>query len=100
MNQIPLRILSVILFLIISGQVHALRCGTKLIQIGDRKHEVIKYCGEPTFIDYFQRSAPFYPYYYQIIDVWTYNFGSSKFMQELYFENGRLIKINELDYGY
>lgn len=100
MNQIFVFLLSAALLLTFSRPVHALRCGTKLIQIGDRKHRVIKYCGKPTFIDFYEKPLAVYPYYSQIVDVWTYNFGPNKFMQELFFENGRLVRINELDYGY
>jgi len=35
-----------------------------------------------------------------VIDVWVYNFGLQRFMQELSFEDGRLVDIQSLEYGY
>ena len=35
-----------------------------------------------------------------VIQLWTYNRGSSQFMQQLRFENGILKKIKTLEYGY
>jgi hypothetical protein len=33
------------------------------------------------------------------IDEWLYNFGSTRFMQFLHFENGQLKSIKDLGYG-
>lgn len=84
-----------------ASQSYALRCGNKLVEINDRKHAVLRKCGEPTYTDsYIQAISPYRPHHTQQIDVWTYNFGSNRFMQELLFRNGRLYRINDLDYGY
>ena len=39
-----------ILFLVLSfsGTAFALRCGTKLIDIGDSKERILEYCGPPS----------------------------------------------------
>lgn len=42
-------ILILLLFMFVSEQALALRCGTKLIDIGDSKHKVAYVCGEPDF---------------------------------------------------
>ena len=89
-----------IFLLVCSGQAFALRCGTKLVDIGDRKHKVLYKCGEPDYKDSYDQISPFYPYPAEQIDVWTYNFGSNLFMQELIFRNGILRRINKLGYGY
>ena len=34
-----------------------------------------------------------------VIEVWLYDFGPRRFMEELSFENGRLIAIESLGYG-
>ncbi len=34
------------------------------------------------------------------IEVWLYNFGPQRFMEELSFESGRLVSIQPLGYGY
>ena len=86
--------------LVFSGQTYALRCGNKLVNIGDRKHDVIYKCGEPDFTDYFDQIMTYYPYITEKVDVWTYNFGTTQFMQELIFRNGILRRINILGYGY
>ena len=100
MKSIVVAILLIISPLVFSSQAYTLRCGNKLVQIGDRKHKVLYICGEPTYSDYYDEVSPVIPYLIQEIDVWTYNFGSTKFMQELIFRNGRLHRINSLGYGY
>ncbi len=90
----------------ISSQAYALRCGNKLVALGDRKHEIVRICGQPSYTDWFD--APIVTYGYggyqqrvtQRVDVWTFNFGQSRFMQELIFESGVLRRINRLGYGY
>ena len=86
--------------LVFSESSYALRCGNKLVEINDRKHNVLHKCGEPTYTDSFEQASPHHPYHSRTIDVWTYNFGSNKFIQELLFRNGRLYRINDLGYGY
>ena len=34
------------------------------------------------------------------VETWVYNFGPSKFMRKLRFEDGVLVEIKVLDYGY
>jgi hypothetical protein len=34
------------------------------------------------------------------VEEWEYNFGSTRFIRYLQFENGRLTRITEGDYGY
>ena len=89
-----------ILLLVFSKQAFALRCGTKLVDVGDRKHKVLNQCGEPVYKDAYEQNSPVYPYHTEQIDVWTYNYGSARFMRELIFRNGVLHRINKLDYGY
>lgn len=33
------------------------------------------------------------------VDVWLYDFGKNRFMQQVHFENGRVVKIEKLGYG-
>src|SRR5574343_415246 len=103
----------VLLVLLLSVWVHdamALRCGRQLVQVGDHKLDVLDRCGEPQWTD--QRMGVRgnrlrHPYgaleldqFEQVlIDEWVYNFGPRKFKQYLYFENGILKKIDNLDYG-
>jgi len=34
------------------------------------------------------------------LEMWTYNFGPTKLMQRIWFEDGVVVKIESLDYGY
>lgn len=104
------KVLLVLLLSILTHDAMALRCGRQLVQVGDHKLDVLDRCGEPQWTD--QRmgargSRLRHPYgaleldqFEQIlIDEWVYNFGPRKFKQYLYFENGILKKIDNLDYG-
>jgi hypothetical protein len=111
-----LKVLVIILIVFIPTISLALRCGSDLVLIGDRKIEVIQECGEPEFIEEWQeervthvtgekdritgdliigkettigRSNLLH------IEEWTYNFGSRRFIQYLTFVNGKLKKIED-----
>jgi Protein of unknown function (DUF2845) len=94
----------IICFLLMPGQAFALKCGSKIVAVGDRMHKVHRLCGAPTFVDAYDRPISGFGYGYLQgfvhVDVWTYNFGPSRFMRELIFENGVLRYINRLEYGY
>lgn len=47
-----IKILSLLVLMFISQQVLALRCGNKLVGIGDHKPKVISICGEPDFTEF------------------------------------------------
>lgn len=89
-----------IALLVMAGQTFALRCGNKLVDRGDRKYKVLYVCGEPTYIDAYDRPVPGAYFLSTPVEVWTYNFGPTRFMYELIFENGVLVRINQLGYGY
>ena len=91
----------------------AFRCGSHLVSEGDTRSEVIARCGDPTEID--QRSAILRqpvvwvggrPYsvgngLVEVpVEVWVYNLGPSKLMRRLRFEDGLLVDIDTLGYGY
>jgi Protein of unknown function (DUF2845) len=96
-----------------ASQAHAFRCGTKLVNEGDTRSEVVAHCGEPAEIE--RRSAilrrPLAWYdgrlytvgegFIEIpVDVWIYNLGPRRLMRRLRFEDGRLVDIETLGYGY
>lgn len=117
------------MFVIFSDQALALRCGRRIVDIGDKKPKVLSRCGEPMYMETRERKFPSHcidrgmsinEYYdingynrYQnqrgydyppicnveIIDVWTYNFGPRKLMRELFFRDGILKKIDTIGYG-
>ncbi len=101
-----------ILSMAAASPAFAFRCGTKLVTEGDTRSEVIQKCGDPVEID--RRSIfrqPLYwihgrPYYVgngvvEIpVEVWIYNFGPSKLMRQIRFEDGKVVDIETLGYGY
>lgn len=117
--------LSIVLFLVVVGLVlasnaTAFRCGNSLVEVGDRKSEVMRQCGPPTWVDSWDEDrlerfyAPPYttgtkqqtvrvPIFTNVrvtVEEWTYNLGPTQFMRILRFENGKLIDIATGDYGY
>ncbi len=89
-----------IALLVMADQAYALRCGNKLVDRGDRKHRVLYACGEPSYIDAYDRPISGAYFLYTHVEIWTYNFGPTRFMYELIFEKGVLVRINQLGYGY
>jgi hypothetical protein len=116
------------LFFIASSNVSAngFYCDGKLISVGDTKYEVLGKCGEPDFIDvrtekrvkrdYYRELVPLWDFnrystrqlYREpflvveevVIEEWTYNFGPTRFIRYLTFENGKLVNIVSGDYGF
>jgi Protein of unknown function (DUF2845) len=94
------------------GQADALRCGNRLVYEGDIAAVVENLCGKPmqisrssmSKIPSFWRSGRLYQLSDQEVlvpvETWTYNFGPRKFMRQLRFEDGVLMEIRILDYGY
>jgi len=95
-------------------------CDNYVISLGDRQSDVARKCGEPTYVqsweeerikrDYYQNipaqtpeelsQVPFLLKEYIPVQEWTYNFGPTRFIYYLRFENGRLRSITSGDYGY
>jgi hypothetical protein len=94
------------------------RCGSSIIDIGARKSEVQRKCGEPASVETWEAvrykgslgsrpvlpdedlSRPFLVKELVTIEEWEYNLGPGQFIRYLRFENGRLIRITTGDYGY
>lgn len=103
-----------LLCLLAAGPIAAetLRCGDDLITEGDAMARVLRLCGEPVDV---QRTVELREPTYWIggrlvraaggwrevpIETWTYNFGPSRFMRRLRFEDGAVVSIETLGYGY
>lgn len=88
-----------------------MRCGNALITRGDSVLRVQHECGDPAYASqyvayglrpvfngllnaYADQTVPI------TIEEWTYNFGSTRFMRKLRFENGELVSIESLEYGF
>ena len=94
-------------------------CGSKIITVRDYKYDVLRKCGEPTHVEAWEEvrvkrdfgtglsnmeiglyRVPLFVEERVTVEEWEYNFGSTRFIRYLRFENGRLIRITEGDYGY
>ena len=118
-----LLVLSLLTLLILpvgNGEASDLRCGAKLVSIGDYRYDVLRKCGEPANVETWEavrirrdllHSVPItreqelflrspIAKEWVTIEEWQYNFGQSQFMRYLRFENGRLKRITTGDYGY
>jgi hypothetical protein len=114
-------ILIVILLLTAPSDILAsdFSCGSKMISLGDYQYDVLNKCGEPSHVEVWERvrirrdSVPrlletdfggdlCLLLVKELIKVeeWEYNLGPTRFIRYLRFENGRLIRITEGDYGY
>lgn len=86
----------------------SMMCRNGIVSRGDTIPEVVKKCGPPTFafqreqteVDLKRRHSGVRTIRKILIDDWTYNFGPNEFMYQLIFENGRVARIESLDWGY
>jgi len=98
-----------LLLCLVESPVWAFRCGMDLVTLGDYQIQVLRKCGEPiqkahrvAYRAVRLRNLGFEQETYVPVDIeeWTYNFGPTRFMELLQFENGRLIDSRSLGYGY
>jgi hypothetical protein len=95
------------------ASAQAMECGNKLITRGDSISKVATLCGNPAQVDRTSivrsSSGSFVNGQWvqsggaQVeipVEVWLYNFGPDKLMQQIRFEDGRVVRIESLDYGY
>lgn len=87
-----------------------LRCGSQIISEGDTIDEVLALCGEPverkrTWItrqprfEYGGQEIPFPGHEDVPVDLWTYDFGSSRLMRRIRFVAGKVESIETLEHG-
>ena len=108
--------LTVCLVLGLYGSAFAMRCGTKLIDIGDSKERVLEYCGPPSQVVVTDRGYSTHDRYIAgmgettygtslsgfkpfVAEEWIYNFGSTNFVQHLRFKNNTLKRIKTGERG-
>lgn len=84
---------------------HALRCGNRVVDEGDRDFQVRERCGEPFWteswfgVDIIGRHSPLERHReIEWID-WYYNFGPNALMQRLRFRDGVLYAVESLGHG-
>ena len=87
-----------------------MRCGSALISEGDTIEKVLDQCGEPlrrsrTWIqrkprfEFGGQEIPFEGTEDVPVDVWTYDFGSSRLMRRVRFVAGTVQSIETLEHG-
>jgi hypothetical protein len=91
-----------------SAPAGTLVCGTRVISEGSSSAEVLARCGEPAQIDRSSvlhgfttpDTAPSGVLIEVHVEVWLYNFGPDKLMQRIRFEDGTVVRIESLGYGF
>jgi hypothetical protein len=104
-----------------AAHAQAMRCGSRLISEGDPREKVLNECGQPSDVeawdeeryDYFDRPPPSrlykeferYGNAYRVrafirVELWTYNYGPSRFVDFVRLENGIVRRIYSGGYGY
>jgi hypothetical protein len=91
----------------------ALRCGNDIVEIGDRRIEVASRCGEPAWKEDRTEATAVKVFRdrehgdliderrsYSTVEEWVYNFGPTRFLYFLRFENGKLTDVQTGGYGY
>jgi Protein of unknown function (DUF2845) len=105
----------------LTSPAYAMRCGSRIIAEGDPREKVLNECGPPSDVesweeeryDYFDR--PPHPRYhkeferygnsYRVrafirVELWTYNYGPSRFVDYVRIENGQVRQVYSGSYGY
>lgn len=94
------------------ARADALRCGTRLVTEGDTRAQVEARCGAPADIVRRTRLAapiiwrhgrPYRVGHGEIeisVEEWTYNLGPQRFMRRVRFEDGLVVAVDTLGYGY
>jgi hypothetical protein len=106
----------------------SLRCGLRLITVGDYKDRVLAECGEPDAVQVWEEEriygyqhhpglygvyedyeyvrpqnrlgSPYRVRKLVVVEEWTYNHGPTRFLNHLILENGIVRSITSGDYGY
>ncbi len=90
---------------------YAFRCGNRLISAGDPADKVLHYCGSPVSVETRRAERPYIDELGRsylsrglieevVIEDWTYNLGPQQFMRLVRIENGRVVEVKALGYGY
>ncbi len=70
-----------------------LRCGQRLVSVGEREPAVLAKCGPPA-------AAEEYVHCHVVIHVWTYDRGPSELVRTLEFVDGVLRRVEAGDFGH
>ncbi len=101
-----LMLLAVVALPVAMGSTDTLRCGNRLVSVGDNKAEVLIKCGAPAWKDTWTDklisnvNTPGELRVNVERERWVYDLGHHSFLRFLLFENGRLARITTGDYGF
>ena len=106
----PTPLLLAALLLPAAASADTMRCGSQLISEGDSIDKVLTLCGEPvqrsrTWItrqprfEFGGRDVPFPGSEDVPVDLWTYDFGSSRLMRRVRMVAGKVESIETLEHG-
>lgn len=95
-----------------ASTAHAMRCGTRLVAVGDPAARVRSLCGDPTEVNerVIERSREVFVRrngvlvgervaVSVVVQEWIYDLGPQQLMRQFLFEDGRLVQMNTLGYG-
>ena len=74
------------------GSARTIRCGTEIVSVGDPTIELLQKCGDPDLKELIKTNG-------FIIEKWTYNCGSGRFMKILTLKGGKVQRVEVADYG-
>ena len=100
------RLIILLCLLLIAAPAWALRCNGRIVGSGDHAIKVREHCGGPFYIDRYSEwqvlgePASLQRRIEQTVEVWFYNFGTTRFMQRLVFVDDRLRAETALGYGF
>lgn len=86
----------------------SLSCERGIVSLGDSGGEIVAKCGPPSFttrreekrVSDAAKVARDRTVTEVTVDDWTFNFGPDRFQYRLLLEDGRVTRIESLDYGY
>ncbi|MBO9661382.1 DUF2845 domain-containing protein [Dokdonella sp.] len=99
------RALLVLFLLFAAPSAFAMRCGSRIVDVGTQDFQVRERCGEPFWTDQYTSVEVIGAYGPQEVqrtvqyDVWYYNFGPRQFMRKFLFSDGALVREETLGYG-
>jgi hypothetical protein len=92
------------------AQAEGIRCGSQIIERGSSSAELKEYCGDPVDVSRHTalsgdgtagRDGVITNSSGDIdVEIWTYNFGPNQLMERVRIENGKVVQIDSMGYGY
>jgi hypothetical protein len=91
-SAILLALVGLALLLALPTSAQTIRCGTEIVRVGDPTIKLLQKCGEPDLKELIKTNG-------LIIEKWTYNCGSARFMKILTLKGGKVQRVEVADYG-